>query len=214
MHYPELRFTPKKEDYETLNRLYNKENGSETYKSKRFTFIDVPKPGNLFIQVRGPADQLYVKDVDMLMRKNIEYNYYGLEVTHMEDAKIFHKISPGKIQMQFEGSKPTIQFQPVKLPKPYINQEVQYYSLSVTYYLVMSSDPYVIQYYNSCSSFYVSTFYPKEISETHMKDIYEVHKIVDNPYKPKNWITFTPSVDNNSVYYASVFADLKAKPII
>jgi hypothetical protein len=87
-----------------MNSFYNRESGSETARSDRFMYIDVPKPGNIYIKVRGPAEQLYVKSTDHVMRSDIHYNYYGLEVTHMEQSKIFHEINPGKFGMEFTGS--------------------------------------------------------------------------------------------------------------
>ena len=38
------------------------------------------------------------------MKKDIEYNYFGMEVTHMDEIQVFDNIKPGKIGLQFTGS--------------------------------------------------------------------------------------------------------------
>lgn len=188
--------------------------------------LSIPKPGNIFIQVRGKIAQEYVTEIDPLMRRDIRHNYFGLEVNHIDEVAVFDNFLPGKFGVDFSGSTPEFKFKQVIIPSPQVNSYIEKFNYMVHYYLVLSKDPYIMSYYDSCSDFYVSTFYPDYNKSTKMKNIYQVHKFSTiQAYKEKKadsngfdmedeegWVRFKPKTQKRTVYYASVFADIRAKP--
>jgi len=67
--------------------------------SNRHIHFSVPVAGYVYMQVRGPQDQLYVTAVSDIMMKDIHYNYFSFEIVHKDEENVFEGFKAGDLKV-------------------------------------------------------------------------------------------------------------------
>lgn len=177
------------------------------YYSNKYIYFSVPTPGYVYMKVRGPQDQRYITSVSDLMLKDIHYNYFGFEIVHQDEANVFSGVKAGELKVAFDGSVPTISFKQASL------QSVPDYKFDLKYKLLISLDKKMMKYFNSCGTFFASSFYPEHITRANFDRIFSTYTLTGAETDKDGWINVVQKVTGFTTYYTSVFAELTARSV-
>lgn len=133
---------------------------------------------------------------------------YGLKLSldNPFASNYIDSLKPGKIGISFLGSQPTIKF--TKFDRVFESSLA--YSTTVKYFVVVSWDRQLVQYYTNCNKVRLETIYESRRGLEKDLQVIEVQEssFVDKEGRATNQIEISPQTLPGKVYYAAVYAQV------
>ena len=182
-----------------------------TLDGERFTQIADSKTegSRILLKVEKGLDKQNTNEEFGYLDRNKKAAVFSLEVVEKESfGEIpFDKIKPSSenLIVEFIGKKPKIHFRPLNLF--HLNSS----QFDVSYHVVVSKDPEVVQYYLNCQSQFLSKVVKRQYK---VKEVVQVFSTEMNPTPLKEvigdqkYLTVSLDISESHKYFANVYAQV------